>query len=306
MKLIVCDMMDAFLEHTKVRCKPSTHEFYTARLGAIREILGHRKVKKLGPDDWAAALKQANLFRDGPRKGQSLAPDTIRGNGSTLKLLQAYGIKKKLITEPLMDVDDIPMPKGKRRTYTPSPEQIHEIKSVSSPAFCLALDALRRCGARPGALAAARYEHYDQVLGTITLDDHKTAGKTGEPRVIAVGEKLKALILKSLGDRTEGHLFVKPMGKPWCSNSLSAAFRKARNELGLDKRLIIYRNRSANATETHSQFGLLEAQTAIGHVTGVIGHYVQIPIEEQQRMQDALILTVEDIAEQAKKQEPKP
>lgn len=282
MSLTVSQLIEGFLAYAKERKKDNTHRFYAGRLVALGKILGPRKVKKLKPADWGDALRQANVWQDGNRKGQPLAPDTIRGNGGTLKQLQQWAIRKKLIKEPLIDNDDIPMPPGRSRQRTPTADEVLQIKSISTREFGVVLDALRRSGARPGEIARATYADWDQVVGVITLQDHKTAGKTGEPRTIVVGSKLKAIILDSLAGRAEGHLFIKPQGQPWDANSLSAAFRRARNELELDQRLVIYRNRSAHATAMHGSHGLFATQLSLGHATGVIGHYVQITIEERQ------------------------
>lgn len=288
MALLVSDMIEKFLGSVEDRKKPNTYRFYSGRLVVIGQILGRKKVHKLKADDWMAALKQANTFRDGPKVGQPLAPDTIRGNGIALKQMQAFAIKKKLIKAPLIDDDDIPMPAGRSRQRLPTGDEVAQIKTVSSAEFGVVLDALRRSGARPNEIARATYADWDQVTGVITLLDHKTAGKTGQPRVIVVGKKLEALILESLNGRTAGHLFLKPQGSPWDSNSLSATFRRARNQLGLDGRLVIYTNRHGHATAMYGSFGELATQLSLGHSTGVLGRYAQIPLEKRKEMQDSV------------------
>lgn len=212
----------------------------------------------------------------------------MRGNGVALKQLQQFAIKNKWIKKPWIEDEDIPMPAGRGRQRMPTTEEVAQIKAVSSNAFRLVLSALRRSGARPNEIARATVADWDQVTGVITLADHKTAAKTGQPREIVVGKKLEALIRESLGDRTEGPLFVTPTGLQWETQSLSAAFRKARKELELDERLVIYTNRHGHATAMYELFGEMATQLSLGHSTGMLGRYAKIPLDKRKEMQDAL------------------
>ena len=75
-------------------------------------------------------------------------------------------------------------------------------------------------------MARATVADWDRTTGMIVLQDLKTATKTGRPRKIAVGEKLEAIILESLGDRESGRLFRSPQGLAWTPQTLSATFRR--------------------------------------------------------------------------------
>jgi len=251
--MLVSEMISEFLKHKQSRKKPNTYRFYEGRLVALEKRLGSKKARKLTRDDLEQYLTHANTWQVGPHKGTPKAPDTVRGTGVALKQLQQFAIKRKWLKKPWIEDDDIPMPVGRNRQRMPTAEEVQQIKSVSSPAFCLVLAALRRSGARPNEIARATVADWDQVIGVITLADHKTAGKTGQPRTIVTGKKLTALILESLNGRTEGRLFLKPLGAPWDSNSLSAAFRRARDLLELDKRLVIYTNRHGHATAMYEK-----------------------------------------------------
>lgn len=288
MKVTVSEMTSTFLEWIAKHKKPNTHRFYAGRLVELAKRLGHKKAHKLQRQDIDDYLTFANTFQEGPQKGQPKAPDTVRGNGIAWKQLQKFAIKRQWLTAPLIDDEDIPMPVGRNRQRMPTAEEVQQIKSVSSREFGLVLSALRRSGARPNEIARATVADWDQVIGVITLADHKTAGKTGQPRTIVTGEKLTALICESLNGRTEGRLFLKPLGSPWDSNSLSAAFRRARDRLELDKRLVIYTNRHGHATAMYEKFGELPTSLSLGHSVGMLGRYAKIPIEKRKEMQDAL------------------
>lgn len=288
MTLLVRDLTAKFLEYIADKRSENTHKFYAGRLVALDKLLGAKQVRRLKRKHMLNYLDYANTWQTGDLAGQPKAPDTIRGNGAALQQMQKIGIKKGWIKEPLIDEEDIPMPAGRKRTRLPTAAEIEQVRSVSSAAFKLIYDALRRSGARPNEMARATVADWDQVTGVILLREHKTAAKTGEPREIAVGERLAELIEQSLAGRTEGPLFVTPTSLQWTTQSLSAAFRKARNQLDLDRRLVLYNTRHGHATAMYEAFGELATQLSIGHSTGMLGRYAKIPMEKRRAMQDSL------------------
>lgn len=293
MSLLVSELTAKFLqhiwEHVKAERKAeNTHRFYAGRLVALDKLLGAKKVRRLKKRDMLNYLDYANNWQTGEMKGQPKAPDTIRGNGATLQQMQKTALKKGWIKKPLIDEEDIPMPAGRKRTRLPTAEEIAKVRSISSDAFVVVYDALRLSGARPNELARATVDEWDQVTGVILLREHKTARKTGEPREIAVGEKLAELFNKSLDGRTEGPLFLTPTGLQWTTQSLSAAFRRARNQLELDRRLVLYNTRHGHATAMYESFGELATSLSLGHSTGMIGRYAKIHMKRRHEMQDSL------------------
>ena len=104
-----------------------------------------------------------------------------------------------------------------------------------------------------------------------------------------MGDELAALIMESLDGRTEGTLFRTPTGLDWTTASMSAAFRRARNTLELDKRLVLYNTRHGHATAMYESFGELPTQISLGHKT-LLGRYAKIPMKKRHEMQDALAI----------------
>ena len=94
----------------------------------------------------------------------------------------------------------------------PTPAETEAILAQASPAFRLIYSALRQCGARPGELCRATIADVDRANRVITLKEHKTARKTGQPRRIPIGRKLGELLDQAIGDRTEGPVFLSPSG----------------------------------------------------------------------------------------------
>ena len=66
-----------------------------------------------------------------------------------------------------------------------------------------------------GELCRATIADVDRANRVITLKEHKTARKTGQPRRIPIGRKLGELLDQAIGTRTEGPVFLSPAGKAW-------------------------------------------------------------------------------------------
>lgn len=289
MGLLMKDLTSKFLEFIAKRRSANTHKFYAGRLVALDKMLGRKKLHKLKRGDMEQYLDYANTWQTTDKKGQPKAPDTVRGNIVAVEQLQKFAVKNDYLRKPI--IDDIDKPAGRIRQRLPTAEEVIAIKKISPAAFNLVFDALRRCGARPGEMARLKVEHWDQVTGMITLAEHKTAVKTGQPRTIAVGEVLKEMITRSLNGRNEGPLFLTPRGKAWTTQSMSATFRRARNTLELDGEVVLYTaTRHAHATAMYEKFGELATSISLGHATGMTGRYVKIPVVKRQEMQDSLAM----------------
>lgn len=283
--LKVSDVTKRFLEWVADRRKPATHRYYSGRLAFLDRQLGSRKCRKLKKETLEDWLRNVNHWPDGRLK----APDTVRANVTALEQWQKFAVKQEILKKPLLD--DIEKPAGRTRDRLPTLEEVEIIKRHSSLEFNLIYEALRRCGARPNELARATTDHWDRVTRQIVLADHKTAEKTGQPRTIAVGEKLETIIRSSMGDREAGHLFLTPMGHVWTVGNLSSTFRRARNKADLDRRLVLYLARHEHGTAVYHAEGELAAATALGHKgTGMIARYAKIPPAMRRATQDALAI----------------
>jgi integrase len=90
----------------------------------------------------------------------------------------------------------------------------------------LIYSALRQCGARPGEFCRATIPDVDRTGAVITLKEHKTARKTGQPRRIPIGRKLGQLLDQAIGNRTAGPVFLCPSGRGWRVENLSRTVEK--------------------------------------------------------------------------------
>ena len=132
-------------------------------------------------------------------------------NALVLERLQKFALENKLLDRPAFG--KLEKPRVGHRDRLPTADETAAILSKASEEFRLMYSALRQCGARPGELCRARIADVDRATCVITLKEHKTARKTGKPRHIPVGKKLGELLDQAIGNRTDGPVFLSPIGK---------------------------------------------------------------------------------------------
>lgn len=138
---------------------------------------------------------------------------------------------------------------------------------------------MKLTGARPAEIREMTWPDIDLHRGVIVLRQHKTAGKTNEPRVIPLTDRLIRL-LTSIGQRdgTVGAVFLTVHGRPWHRNSLALKTMRLRRALGLPEDLSPYTLRHRFGTQgVIKGLDLKTLATVMGHsrVT-TLEHYVHI------------------------------
>ena len=275
--MLVRELVDRFLKWCVPRRAASTVRQYRSRLRKLVQAFGDRRLGDLGPLDLQEFIDSINV---------NMAPDTQRANIIVLERLQTWAVEFKLLEEPILT--GIEKPRGRRRERIPTADEIVQIMNSADRAFRLIYSALRYSGARPNELCRSRLSDIDAETNCIVLRDHKTAAKTGRPRIIPIGSKLQAVINDSLGDRTEGHLFLRSSGRPWTTNSVGAAFRRLRNRLGLARDLVLYLARHEFATRVVKARGIYEAGQALGHSDiKTTQRYAHLDLDDIRRAQEA-------------------
>ena len=128
------------------------------------------------------------------------------------------------------------------------------------------LFALEETGCRPGEVSAVTAADVDLRTGAWVLDEHKTAAKTNEVRVIILTPKMVELTRQLMARHPEGPLFRNEDGRPWNRNAIRCRFRRVRKKLNLGGDLVAYLYRHAVATD------LLESGTGIAQAAEILGH----------------------------------
>lgn len=105
----------------------------------------------------------------------------------------------------------------------------------------------------------------DRERNLIILKKHKTVKKLQRPREIGVGRIMARLLIRAIGERTEGPIFLDEKGKRWKEEKLSRKYTKLRNELGISKELVLYCARHEHGTKVCRKHGIAAAQHSLGH-----------------------------------------
>jgi integrase len=259
--------IDSYLSKVKSELTDKTYRGYKGRLKTLREMHGERKVKDLKAKHITQWLDFANNWQKGPNKGQPKADNTIRLTVTAWEQLQMHMKELKLIRKDIFDFGK--KPGGRKRTQIPTDlEQFklyREARRRGRKEFCLMFRCLRLSGARPGELCKANIKNWDRDRNLIILKEHKTAKKTQRDRHIGVGRTMRRLLIQSIGNRTEGPIFVDEKGNRWKEEKLSRIYRALRDKLGFSTELVLYCARHEHGTKICRKHGIAAAQHSLGH-----------------------------------------
>ena len=129
----------------------------------------------------------------------------------------------------------------------------------------------------------------DRVNRVITLKEHKTARKTGQPRRIPIGRKLGELLDQAIGGRTEGPVFLCPVDRGWRVENLSRTYSRLRDLAGLPKDLVLYLARHECGTKICREKGIEYARRLLGHTNiSTTQRYMHLDDEELADAQDLI------------------
>jgi len=272
--MIIGTLVEQFLEWCQPRRSTATVKHYRSRLKPFVEKFRNCKLTNLTPLEIQSYLDNLNT---------GYAPDTQRANIVVVETLQSWAVKMKIIEQPILF--KIEKPTGRLRERIPTKRETKMILRHASPEFKLVYQALRQSGARPNEIARMTIE--DIKDGRIELKEHKTAKKTGKPRIIPIGHKFEELIKQGIGDRKTGAIFLSPRGKPWTAANLSSNFRRIRNRMKLKKDLVLYLARHEHATIVCHKAGIHAASRALGHSNiQTTMRYAKDDFDKMQKNQD--------------------
>ena len=254
----VADIVDRFLAWCTQQRAKATVKFYRSRLAKFRAAFGQR--------DWST-LTQIEIEDHLSLIGQGASSSTRHHNVVALNTLQSWGMARDLIDKRAFEKLEKPRPG--QRTRIPTEQETEIILAAGSEAFCRIYQALRHCGARPGELCRATIADLKEGGTVIELAEHKTSRKTGKPRRILVGQKMREIVAEAIGDRKSGPIFLSPAGKAWKPENLSRTFRKLRDDHGLQRegsdKLVLYMTRHEFGTKATEKLGIHAAGEMLGH-----------------------------------------
>ena len=130
-------------------------------------------------------------------------------------------------------------------------------------------------GCRPGEARLLRWEYVDTQRGTCEIPAHKTATKTGKPRVIYLTPDAKTIIEEA--PRRSDYVFVSRLGKPYTRCGMGAILRR--------RGVTPYALRHSFAQHALSQLPIEDVAALLGHADlAMVQVYAQV---RRQRSIDA-------------------
>ena len=128
------------------------------------------------------------------------------------------------------------------------------------------LRLLWETGARPGEISGLTVEDVTPALdvGVVVLHKHKTARKTGKPRIIILTEEAKDILCQLVAKRRKGLLFPNKQGQPMSVQAIGSLMRRLGRRAGI--KAIAYGYRHTFATDALAN-GVPDAQ-----VSALLGH----------------------------------
>jgi integrase len=179
-------------------------------------------------------------------------------------------------------------PQRHRDRVLTTAEQQQILAAIKDEAFRQFVFAMQETGARPGECRKVTAANVNLDLGIWTLLEHKTAKRTGKPRIICLSSAMVELSRKLMEKHPDGPLFttmrrVRVNGvlieRGFTRNGIRCRFRLLRKKPPHLKGVISYTARHSFATQALvNGVGLAHVAELLGHVdvSMVSQHYAHL------------------------------
>jgi integrase len=222
------DVIEAFLQHSRIHFATDTHRINKYYCQLFAEACGQELARGLKPyhiDRWIDPKVEADEWGE----------TTVYNARKAAMRVMSWAAERKILAENPLDGMKNPKPRPRQRAITDAEFwKLHE--NAGGPLRDLLL-ALYLTGARPKEVRELMWEQVREDRWV--LKEHKTAKKTGKPRVIYLTGPLKEMT-----DRLRGnghtHVFLNTEGKPWTMNALRLQVWRIKKKLGLAEDVCAY------------------------------------------------------------------
>lgn len=167
-------------------------------------------------------------------------------------------------------------PTGKRSRILSVAERQSILDAISDEPFRQFVLAMQETGCRPSEVAAITADQVCLENGTWVFERHKTAAKTGKPRVIYLTPRMLDLSKALIAKHPTGPLFRNRLGRAFDRNSIRCRFRRLRDRLPHLKHFTAYAYRHTFTTDALTNgVGVAQVAELLGHTSTdmVMRHY---------------------------------
>ena len=251
----VCQVCDLFLDYSEKHHAADTYRGYKDFLQDFCELYGTltaRDLKPLHVTRWLDAHPGWN----GSRRNAIVAVKRAFNWADAEGVLQPNPIKS------------VQKPPQRHRDRVLTPDERQEIlRTIPDQHFRDFVFAMQETGARPGEVRKVTATHVNLDLGVWVFKEHKTAKRTGRPRVIYLTPAMVELTRRLMEKYPEGTLFRGPRSKRgFTRNGVRCRFRILRKKLPHLAGVISYTMRHSFATQA------LVNGVGTAHVAELMGH----------------------------------
>jgi integrase len=252
--LPVATLCDLFLDYSQAHHSAGAYESYRRFLQSFCDAYGTLSAGDIKPFHVTRWLDSHKTWQ-GARRHAVIS----------IKRAFSWGEQQGLI--PGSPIRSLKVPRVRRRERVLTPDERTLILSeAKDKAFKNFLTALLGTGCRPSEVAGVTAAEVNLELGVWVLTQHKTARKTGKPRIIYLSPEMLALTKQQMTEHPTGPLFPNRLGKQFTRNAWRCRFRRLReNHPGLAG-VVCYTLRSTFATNA------LENGVGLAHVAELLGH----------------------------------
>jgi integrase len=247
----------------------------------LRSFLGYKRVRETPPHRITIELVESWV-----EENPSWKRSRRHALRSLLRMFNWAVKRRKLQRNPIHGID-VPAP-NRVLAYLTVDERGKIFKAIKDTAFQLVLTALEQTGCRPGELCVLTAEHVDLTQGTWTLPKHKTANKTGKPRVVYLTAGMLEITRELVRAHPDGPLFLNSRGSPWNRNSIRIRFRNLRKKFPELGHFTATSYRRAYVTDALERgVDAVKVAELVGHTSTdmVMRHYSQLQ-ERVKHMRD--------------------
>lgn len=222
------DVIDAYLVWSRDNLAADTHRINIYYLQLFAEACGQKSARDIIPYDvetWVSGKKAAKEWGD----------TTVYNAKKAAFRVFSWAKQMKIV--PDNPLAGMPRPKPNPRQRAITDAEFWKLYEYAGGPLRDILLALYLTGARPK-------EARDLVWSSVhddrwVLPEHKTAKKTGRPRVIYLDNEMKKMMERVKGNG-HTHVFLNTEGVPWTMNALRLQISRIRKKLGMSEDVTAY------------------------------------------------------------------
>jgi integrase len=249
-KAACISILDAFLKHINVRCKPSTCELWQRIFAAFCRVHGKTRVRDLAPHmvtTWLDEMETPRPHATQEGRVVKWGPSTRRIAVVALQAAFGWAKNEEMIhTNPIAKLPKPPIRSRGGEQLFKGDAHLRILETVA-PFTRDLLIALEQTGARPGEIARVTAADYQEEIGAWVLKEHK-ADKTSKARVIYLTPLMVEMTKRLAALHPEGPIFRNRLNRPWRTATVAAQFLRLRKRLKIG-RVSAYSYRHKFATD---------------------------------------------------------